>query len=160
MTQPTLVLGVDYSDSNRPALDAAIAAAQEAHARLAIVHAMTPLAAPGLALEAPAVLPAANESADVLASQRPRAKRWEQRARDAGLEVEVVNRAGPAAFVVLEEAQRLGAEGIVVGTHGRTGLAKLFLGSVAKDIVKQSPVPVLVVPQDPAAMQHVVFPTV
>ena len=35
---------------------------------------------------------------------------------------------------------------IVVGTHGRTGLAHLLLGSVAEKLVRLSPVPVLTVP--------------
>jgi nucleotide-binding universal stress UspA family protein len=37
----------------------------------------------------------------------------------------------------------VGADLIVVGTHGRTGFAHLVLGSVAERIVRRSPVPVL-----------------
>jgi nucleotide-binding universal stress UspA family protein len=46
---------------------------------------------------------------------------------------------------LVEEANREGATCIVVGSHGRTGLAHLVMGSVAEDVVKKSRVPVLVV---------------
>ena len=44
------------------------------------------------------------------------------------------------------EAVRWGADLIVVGTHGRHGLARLFFGSVSEDIASGAEVPVLVVP--------------
>jgi nucleotide-binding universal stress UspA family protein len=46
---------------------------------------------------------------------------------------------------IIDQAQSLGVDIIVVGTHGRTGLRHLLMGSVAEAIVRQSPVPVLVV---------------
>lgn len=49
----------------------------------------------------------------------------------------------PAAGIVAE-AVRQGADAIVIGSHGRRGLRRLFLGSVAEHVVRHSPVPVLV----------------
>ena len=49
----------------------------------------------------------------------------------------------PEAVIAL--AQRIGAELIAVGTHGRTGLSHVLMGSVAERIIRQSPLPVLVV---------------
>jgi universal stress protein A len=63
----------------------------------------------------------------------------------ATVEVEVVVRQGPAAQVIVEEAKSLGAERIAVGTHGRTGLNHLLLGSIAERVVRNASVPVLVV---------------
>lgn len=48
---------------------------------------------------------------------------------------------------VVELADRLGASLIVVGTHGRRGLNRLILGSVASRILRQASIPVLVVPE-------------
>ncbi len=45
-------------------------------------------------------------------------------------------------------AREIGADLICMGTHGRTGLPHLFLGSVAERIVRTSPVPVLTIPPD------------
>ena len=46
---------------------------------------------------------------------------------------------------IVGEATRQGADIIVVGSHGRRGLRRLFLGSIAEHVVRHSPVPVLVV---------------
>jgi nucleotide-binding universal stress UspA family protein len=47
--------------------------------------------------------------------------------------------------VVLAEAAQRHADVIVMGTHGRSGLAHLVMGSVAERVLRQSPVPVLTV---------------
>jgi nucleotide-binding universal stress UspA family protein len=49
-----------------------------------------------------------------------------------------------AARGIVEMATREGADLVVVGSHGRAGVARLMLGSVAAKVVAQSPVPVLV----------------
>lgn len=49
-----------------------------------------------------------------------------------------------AARGIVEMAASEGADLVVVGSHGRTGVARLMLGSVAAKVVAQSPVPVLV----------------
>jgi nucleotide-binding universal stress UspA family protein len=46
---------------------------------------------------------------------------------------------------IIEEASRSGADAIVMGSHGRRGLQRLFLGSVAEHVLRNSPIPVLVV---------------
>jgi nucleotide-binding universal stress UspA family protein len=45
---------------------------------------------------------------------------------------------------ILQAAQEEGSDLIVVGSHGRTGMSRLMLGSIAAKVVAQSPVPVLV----------------
>jgi nucleotide-binding universal stress UspA family protein len=52
---------------------------------------------------------------------------------------------GPAASTIVERADAVGAELIVVGTHGRTGFARLTLGSTAEQIIRSAPCSVLVV---------------
>jgi nucleotide-binding universal stress UspA family protein len=57
-------------------------------------------------------------------------------------ETEVV--AGPLAETIIGSAVRLHADSIVMASHGRTGVARWVLGSVAQKVVRRSPVPVLV----------------
>jgi nucleotide-binding universal stress UspA family protein len=52
---------------------------------------------------------------------------------------------GPAADLIVRQAKRWRAELIVIGTHGRRGVRRLVLGSDAEQIVRTSPVPVLLV---------------
>jgi len=49
---------------------------------------------------------------------------------------------------ILDVAREVGADLIVMGTHGRTGLAKIFFGSAAEYVVRHSRIPVLTVRQD------------
>ena len=62
-----------------------------------------------------------------------------------GLSVDVAVVTGDSpANALLDEVERTGAAGIVIGTHGRTGLSHLVLGSVAERVVQRATVPVLV----------------
>jgi nucleotide-binding universal stress UspA family protein len=54
---------------------------------------------------------------------------------------------------VIRLAADLGASLIVVGTHGRHGIARWLLGSVAEAVVRQAGCPVLVVPPEPTSLQ-------
>ncbi|WP_311171658.1 universal stress protein [Halobellus ordinarius] len=50
---------------------------------------------------------------------------------------------GPAATIV-EAAETRDVDHVVIGSHGRSGVSRLVLGSVAEDVVRHSPVPVTV----------------
>lgn len=52
---------------------------------------------------------------------------------------------GPAADLIVRQAKKWRAQLIVIGTHGRRGVRRLVLGSDAEQIVRTSPVPVLLV---------------
>lgn len=52
---------------------------------------------------------------------------------------------GDALTVILEMARTLSADLIVVGTHGRKGVQRLLLGSIAEAVLREAPVPVLIV---------------
>ena len=52
---------------------------------------------------------------------------------------------GSAHRIIVESAQEWGAGLIVMGSHGRTGLRRLLMGSVTERVVSQAPCPVLVV---------------
>ena len=55
---------------------------------------------------------------------------------------------GDTAEAIVQEAERFGADAICLGSHGRTGVAKTFLGSVAQGVMSQTKRPVLVVRGD------------
>lgn len=53
---------------------------------------------------------------------------------------------GPTVETILAEAERLAADLVVMGTHGRRGLAKAFLGSTSDEVLRANSYPVLVIP--------------
>jgi universal stress protein A len=60
---------------------------------------------------------------------------------------------GDPASALLHELKQKKFDLVVVGTHGRTGLAHALMGSVAEKLVRLSPVPVLTVPDEAARVQ-------
>jgi len=62
------------------------------------------------------------------------------------LHVTQFNEFGSTADAILDCITRFDADLVVLGTHSRSGLDRFFMGSVAEDVVRHSPVPVLVVP--------------
>ncbi|AFO57055.1 universal stress protein [Natrinema sp. J7-2] len=76
-------------------------------------------------------------------------ERARDRADDAGsLETTVLETAvdtGPTARTILEFAAENDVDHIVMGSHGRSGVARLLLGSVAETVARRAPVPVTIV---------------
>lgn len=70
--------------------------------------------------------------------------------RELGIPVATLVRQGVAVSVILGAISDLGSDLVVLGTHGRTGLRRIVLGSVAEGVVRRSPVPVLVIPAPPS----------
>jgi nucleotide-binding universal stress UspA family protein len=142
-----LLVAVDFSEVGRAALDAAIALAKDLGATLVLTHAfqrafMAPeLAAPPIAATV-TDLEAREEEGDAI----DLTTEWAALARSAGLRVETETVQGDVATAVVAAARRHGATMIVVGTHGRTGMQRLLLGSTAEVIVRHADRPVLVVP--------------
>jgi nucleotide-binding universal stress UspA family protein len=64
--------------------------------------------------------------------------------RSAGHAAEADRREGDAATELLAAAKEWKADLIVMGTHGRTGLARLVLGSVARNVLHHAPCSVLI----------------
>lgn len=69
-------------------------------------------------------------------------------ARHAGVAVEesVLRTRDTAAQTIIDQARQLHCDLIVLGTHGRSGVARAILGSVAEGVARHSNVPVLLVP--------------
>ena len=136
----------DFSPGAESALQWASSLGEAFHAEVVILHILDLSLAgiAGLPTEF-AAMPAAAELIDRLRAETKTemAKVAAQYPRAKTVVRETVPRAG-----ILDAAQELGADLIVMGSHGRTGLAKIFFGSVAEYVVRHSRIPVLTVRQD------------
>ncbi len=66
--------------------------------------------------------------------------------REAGVEAKALLIQGPIVETVLSEAKRFGADLLIVGSHGFSALYDLLVGSSSRGILKDTEIPVLVVP--------------
>jgi len=66
-------------------------------------------------------------------------------ARAYGVDTEGIVKDGEPGKKIIEAAQEVGAEAIVMGTHGRKGFMNVVMGSVTRHVIATSPVPVIVV---------------
>jgi nucleotide-binding universal stress UspA family protein len=84
---------------------------------------------------------------------RDRAKAAVERAadvvEDAGVEATTEVRTGPPHEEILDAREEAGCDVVVMGTHGRSGLDRVLLGSVAERVIRLSEVPVVTVPLSP-----------
>lgn len=62
---------------------------------------------------------------------------------------------GPLAERICAYAEENEIDHIVIGTHGRSGLSRVLLGSVAEGVVRRSSIPITIVPRKPATSGHI-----
>ena len=136
MPQKTIVFPTDFSTASDAALEHAATLARQSGARLLIVHVEEPpLAYGGGELYYGLPEPNSERILKMLEDVKP--------ADPAVPYAHRLTMGDPAGEVVRIAADEH-AEMIVLGTHGRTGMTRLLMGSVAEAIVRRAPCPVLV----------------
>ncbi len=139
----------DFSACSDSAARQAARDAVTEKAHLVLLYALDPevMAPPVEWATGAAIAPSATHLAETRAAARQRLEAIADalRAAHPGLAVSAEVRDGHPVDVILEAVEADSASRIIVGTHGRRGLRRLFLGSVAERVVRASPVPVLVV---------------
>jgi nucleotide-binding universal stress UspA family protein len=145
-----ILVPVDFSEHSQRALDEAIGLAKKFGAELHLLHCyqLYPVGATGAPYDI--VLPetlerAIREGASGLLSE------WKQKAAGQGVQVQEHLDAGAPSSGIADLAEKLGADLIVMGSRGLTGLKHLMLGSVAERTIRIAPCPVLIVKQGAAA---------
>lgn len=134
----------DFSPASRPAFERALDLARARDADLLLVHVITRGELIPADFRSARAYREIRESAHRRAGQELEARR--ARAAAAGVRATPLVVEGSPAREIVAAARRHGAELVVVGTHGRTGVARFFVGSVASRVVATSPVPVVTVP--------------
>ena len=137
-----ILVPVDGSTTSNLALDGAIGLAKGRQARLRVVHVIDTI---NLGVDSMADIagPLRESGWRLLREAEARARRARIKVETNLLEIQKF--ADRISDLVVKEAATWRADVIVMGTHGRRGLNRLLLGSVADGVVRVSPVPVLLV---------------
>jgi len=141
MTKHVLV-PIDGSDQARHALTHALE--EMSDVRITLLHVINPVEAgfgaqAGIPSYSEEWYEAAKEEAEELLDVTT------ERCHEAGVAVETDTAVGKAARTIAEYAEDHEVDQVVIGSHGREGVSRILLGSVAETVVRRSPVPVTVV---------------
>lgn len=137
---------VDFSELSAPALERAVSLGNWFDARIEVLHVIPLLPFPMPGDMGPAYYP---DPLAVAATEREQAAKsigdLAAPFRDAGVPIETKVLKGEPWRVILEEAEALPADLLVIGTHGRSGFERLLLGSVTEKVLRRARCPVLTV---------------
>lgn len=134
-----ILVGTDFSEISNRALDYAIAFAKLTGGEVAILHAYE---LPIYGFPDGALLATAEVAGDILtAAQAALQRTCESRA--GAVRLTPIVRQGVAWEELNSVAEQIGADLIVIGTHGRTGIAHALIGSIAEKVVRTAKTPVL-----------------
>jgi len=138
-----ILVPIDFSENSESALEVARSLAQAFGAALHLVHVY-----PATAYVAPPLVPGPvlvgqfrDQSQKAFDDYLARVR------REAGPGVQGTLLEGVPHAEILQLARESGCDLIVMGTHGRTGLEHLLMGSVAERVLRTASVPVLTVPR-------------
>ena len=137
-----VLVPMDGSEQARDALEHTLS--EHADARVTVLHVIDPARA---TYGAQAGIPTSSE--EWFEAEEARAEHLfeevRERAAEAGVEVETATEVGQPSRTIVEYAAEHDVDHVVIGSHGREGLSRILLGSVAELVIRRSPVPVTVV---------------
>jgi nucleotide-binding universal stress UspA family protein len=146
MDYKTILAPTDFSSCSRHAIEHAVALARRYGAEVALLHVyelptgLVPTTmVPG---EAGVLLPLRDH---LVAEARRQLLPQVDELQRAGVTVHPQVAEGRAADAILRAADELNADLIVMGTHGRTGLGRMLIGSVTEHVIRHAGCPVYVV---------------
>jgi nucleotide-binding universal stress UspA family protein len=139
-----ILVPLDFSTATERTLVTAIRLARATHGAVTLLH----VAAPepdfvGYAAGSPAVR---TQVAHEHREEHRQLQAHAQALRDLGIDATALLIQGPTAATILAEAERLGADMILMATHGRSALADLLVGGVSHAVLRGSRIPVMLVP--------------
>lgn len=125
----------DFSDLSRPAFELACSLARDFGARLVVCHITPP----------PVAAVVEGMVVDVPAGESEQTRTRLEQVKPTDTSIKVVHRleVGDAVREIIRLADEEKADLIVMGTHGRGGVSRLLMGSVAEGVMRKAPCPVL-----------------
>ncbi|MFO8006157.1 MAG: universal stress protein [Candidatus Brocadiia bacterium] len=138
-----IVCAVDFSKYSDHALRYALSLARLFGAELTVVHVVEMPFLPSYSMAGVPDLSMPVEELEENAREHLNEKLEQCRSEHADVEAEVLT--GSPFVEIIDFARQVEADLIVMGTHGRSGLRQLLIGSVAEKVVRKAPCPVLTV---------------
>ncbi|MGA3265388.1 MAG: universal stress protein [Verrucomicrobiota bacterium] len=136
-----ILVPTDFSEHSNFALRYAMSVAKEFNSRITLLHVIEPATVSGGAF-CPA---AANYNMISISAEQAIARTWEHEKSAQPLAWRSMVREGIPYHMIIQTAKAEKSDLIIIATHGRTGLAHIFMGSTTEKVIRRAPCPVLVV---------------
>jgi len=140
-----ILVPVDFSPCSRAAFEYGASLASQLGASLEVLHVLGPPNVVNLDLPGALGTPTTFKRYERTLAAREMEKLLSDVSHAGKPAIKARIEEGDAAATIVWIAEQRGCELIVMGTHGRTGLARVLLGSVAENVVRLAPCPVLTV---------------
>ena len=140
-----ILVATDFSPEGERAVRHALALGNRLGAPLAVVHVVEDPMLTGAWGTEIYVPPLADLLQKAMAGAERQLAALKETLGDSGV-IETVVLSGRPAPTIVDHARSGGFDLIVMGTHGRSGMAHMMMGSVAERVIRTAPCPVLVVP--------------
>jgi universal stress protein A len=137
-----ILVPLDFSDCSKKALQYAVPFAKQFNARMIFLHVLPIHFATGWGID-PVTYPVIEE--DLRKDSETRLTTLVQETVPSEIPVQIEVRHGVPSAEIVNAAKEMAADVIVMSTHGHTGRIHAFIGSVAGDVVRLAPCPVLMV---------------
>jgi nucleotide-binding universal stress UspA family protein len=141
----TILAPIDFSPASDGVVEHAIALARATDARLVLLHVVAPIPVAGADLALPVTGGEFEAAAEKSAERKLR--QLQRSLHDAGVTSLVIQTVGDARPCILEEAKRLAADYIVMGSRGHSAFYDLLVGSTASGVLHEATRPVVIVPR-------------
>lgn len=139
-----IVLPVDFSETTDKLIEGAVKFAKQVNGKICLIH-VAP-ADIGFAIGDMGFQYFPEVEQNEIKEELKEINEIQQRFITQGVDCEHILKQGVAKDIILDYCREKNASYIVMGSHGRSGIYDVFVGSLTKDLTKSSPIPVVVIP--------------
>lgn len=147
---PKILVPTDFSENSEKALEYAVHLSENCGSSVVLLHVIQTLASYPLFVSG--IVTEADLRREMEKEAEDRLKAMVQHQENEKVKIEIRLRFGDPHEEILAGTREEGASLIVMGTHGRTGLSRALIGSVAERVVRRALFPVLTVPMNPGVV--------
>lgn len=141
-----LLVPIDFSDFNQIVIGKAVEYAKRNDAIIYLIHVATLDLGVIVSETGFTYIPELEDN--ILHEETTQLEKLRKEVESQGIECKAIIRQGIPAETIVEQSVELNVDLIVIGSLGHNAFYKMFIGSVASDVIKRSTIPLLVIPKN------------
>jgi len=139
-----ILTAIDFSTATEAVLKVASAYAKELKGEIYLIHVEPP--EPAFIGYEPGPQTVRDQVALDIKTEHVRLQKNAKALAKTGLKVTPLLLQGPSGETIISEAERIGADLIIIGSHGHGALHKMLVGSTSESVLRKTKIPVMIIP--------------